>query len=166
MCAPVQPWASGACAPPPRKKSWPLSARRTGTRPYGVELARRWNEFDEVEAGKESSADRSGSPVEHDDFRRAIQPDGNPRPAQPAIDVETVVVFTVEAVGPSVTAWRQPERRNIRNSPLTGMAMPAEREVDMVLRRQLIQDIGRMCQDECETPRLRRRNTSEVRTVK
>ena len=76
------------------------------------------------------------------------------------------MVFGVQTLDPALTAWWQPEGRNMRNPPLTGMAMPTECEIGVMSRGQLVQNIRRMRQNEGKAPGLRRGNTSKISTVK
>jgi len=66
------------------------------------------------------------------------------------------------ALDPSVAAGREPDRRYARYSPLPSVAMSAEDEIDGVVVFQLIEDIGRMGQQEGEAVWRRRRQAAQI----
>lgn len=96
-----------------------------------------------------------GDPVEDDDFRRAIDADRESRPTDSSVDVEAMLGGLVEAAGPALTAGRKPEDGNVRESPLAGVTVSAERQIHPMPGRELLQNVGRMGEKQGKTSGLR-----------
>lgn len=97
-----------------------------------------------------SEGDGLGRPLEQQDFGRAIHPHRDDRPAKSTIHVQAMAMFLVHATGAPMATWRQPERGDVRNPPLSGVAVSAQREVGLVLRGELIENIRRVREDQGE----------------
>jgi len=92
----------------------------------------------------------SVDPIETDDFRCAIQSEGEKRPSEPAIDIEPAARLSVIPRDPAVASRREPERRHAGYAPLASVAMSAEDQIDGMVFFQLIEDVRSMGQQEGE----------------
>ena len=67
---------------------------------------------------------------------------------------------------PATTSGWKPEGRNPRHTPLSPMTVPAQNQIDGVVRLDLVKDIGRVCQQQRKAMIHARWETSKTGPVK
>jgi hypothetical protein len=106
------------------------------------------------------------NPLNHSDLRPAVQTKWKKGPTYSSVDVQSVSAGFVPAGHATVTSGWKPEDWYSRHPPLPAMAVSAEDQVNGMMRLDIIEDVGRMCQQESEPSIGARRDTTKIRTMK